>query len=132
MCETGVEALQAKLKLADQETEDAKEALRIERAKMTREKKQWALQSKSEEKRWADDMAQLSREKRMWAEEKDRLTSPRVLQDARVTKKIRNAHSGVHVDTRLDVYRARNPDGTKRGGVWRSSTGKKSKSSWHV
>mmetsp|Transcript_65683 Transcript_65683/g.106484 ORF Transcript_65683/g.106484 Transcript_65683/m.106484 type:complete len:490 (-) Transcript_65683:227-1696(-) len=80
MCETGVEALQAKLKLADQETEDAKEALRIERAKMTREKKQWALQSKSEEKRWADDMAQLSREKRMWAEEKDRLTSPRVLQ----------------------------------------------------
>jgi len=42
MCETGVEALQAKLKLADQETEDAKEALRIERAKMTREKKQVA------------------------------------------------------------------------------------------
>jgi len=42
MCEIGVEALQAKLKLADQETEDAKEALRIERAKMTREKKQVA------------------------------------------------------------------------------------------
>jgi hypothetical protein len=32
--------LQAKLKVAEQEMEDAKEALRIERAKMTREKKQ--------------------------------------------------------------------------------------------
>ena len=59
--------------------EDAKEALRIERAKMTREKKQWALDRKAEEKRWAEDMAQLSREKRMWAEEKERLNSPRVV-----------------------------------------------------
>ena len=57
--------------------QDAKEALRIERAKMTREKKQWALDRKAEEKRWAEDMAQLSREKRMWAEEKEKLASPR-------------------------------------------------------
>ena len=65
------------------EMEDAKEALRIERAKMTREKKQWALDRKAEEKRWAEDMAQLSREKRMWAEEKERLNSPRVLHSER-------------------------------------------------
>lgn len=57
--------------------QDAKEALRIERAKMTREKKQWALDRKAEEKRWAEDMAQLSREKRIWAEEKEKLASPR-------------------------------------------------------
>lgn len=35
--------LREKLKVADQEMEDAKEALRIERAKMTREKKQVPL-----------------------------------------------------------------------------------------
>ena len=67
-----VAELQEKLKLAEQEREDAHEALRIERAKMTREKKQWALDRKAEEKRWAEDMAQLSREKRIWAEEKER------------------------------------------------------------
>jgi hypothetical protein len=44
---------------------------------MTREKKQWALDRKAEEKRWAEDMAQLSREKRMWAEEKEKQASPR-------------------------------------------------------
>jgi hypothetical protein len=74
-----VAELKAQLKAAETEMEDAKEALRIERAKMTREKKQWALDRKAEEKRWAEDMAQLSREKRMWAEEKERLNSPRVV-----------------------------------------------------
>ena len=74
-----VAELKALLKAAETEMEDAKEALRIERAKMTREKKQWALDRKAEEKRWAEDMAQLSREKRMWAEEKERLNSPRVV-----------------------------------------------------
>ena len=74
-----VAELKALLKAAETEMEDAKEALRIERAKMTREKKQWALDRKAEEKRWAEDMAQLSREKRMWAEEKERLNSPRMV-----------------------------------------------------
>jgi chromosome segregation ATPase len=74
-----VAELKAQLKASETEMEDAKEALRIERAKMTRERKQWALDRKAEEKRWAEDMAQLSREKRMWAEEKERLNSPRVV-----------------------------------------------------
>ena len=34
---------------AEEEAESAKESLRVERAKMTREKKQWALDRKSEE-----------------------------------------------------------------------------------
>ena len=67
--------LQRKLRVAEEEAESAKENLRVERAKMTREKKQWALDRKSEEKRWAEDMAQLSREKRIWAEERERLTA---------------------------------------------------------
>lgn len=67
--------LQRKLRVAEEEAESAKESLRVERAKMTREKKQWALDRKSEEKRWAEDMAQLSREKRIWAEERERLTA---------------------------------------------------------
>ena len=70
-----VAELQRKLRVAEEEAESAKENLRVERAKMTREKKQWALDRKSEEKRWAEDMAQLSREKRIWAEERERLTA---------------------------------------------------------
>jgi hypothetical protein len=115
--------------------QDAKEALRIERAKMTREKKQWALDRKAEEKRWAEDMAQLSREKRIWAEEKEKLASPRdALQGekekwnqvgtcAREGERQRDRDRDRDSDSDRDRARDRARARTDRGACWLHAAG---------